>query len=194
MMSGGEGMRIFEASSINLRASRVRTPRILVDPIRFTCSICKKSRALGKNTFAMSRMVCDIDGVDVEITMCEKCIDILVDLIRYGPRVINEIGVWQRLSRVMRVSLVQDDLVCVNCLRKDVAHLVFKYDDLTAVKAVYLQKRICSVCVDDFLKLMMGCERLADCKLSEGNGQKIGVFTSSKSPLSVGFDIGKVIY
>lgn len=150
-------MEIKAASSLNMRMIKRGMSRELEDTIPFKCSICGKRRRLGDNEAVMVKMVYAINGeAPEEVKLCGCCIDLLTDMMRYGPRVVNEAHKWRRVSRVARVSLVRNDLFCFGCLGNATTHLFVKFDDLTIAgkSAKYGTKRICAKCALSYMMML----------------------------------------
>jgi len=150
-------MEIKAASSLNLRMIKRGLSRVLEEPIPFKCSVCGKRRILGKNESVLVKMSYVINGGELcEVKLCGCCVDLLTDMMRYGPRVINEAHKWRRVSRVARVSLVQNDLFCFGCLGTATTHLFVKFDDLAVagVSASYGTKRICAKCALSYMMML----------------------------------------
>jgi hypothetical protein len=150
-------MEISAASSLNIRMIKRGMSRVLDDTIPFKCSVCGKRRSLGKNESVMVKMSYQIDeGVTEEAKLCGCCTDLLTDMMRYGPRVVNEAHKWCRVSRVARVSLVRNDLFCFGCLGNSTTHLFVKFDDLKVVgeSAKYSTKRICAKCALSYMMML----------------------------------------
>ncbi len=150
-------MEIKAASSLNMRMIKRGLSRKLDETIPFKCSVCGKRRGLGKNESVMVKMSYAINGGDdEEVQLCGCCIDLLTDMMRYGPRVVHEAHKWRRVSRVARVSLVRNDLFCFGCLGNASSHLFVKFDDLAivGVTAKYSTKRICAKCALSYMMML----------------------------------------
>jgi hypothetical protein len=154
--------RLRDVSSLNLRTIRRSEKRVIDDPISFECSVCGKKRWLGKTTFALVRLKCEVETGLKEMKVCGCCMDLLTDAARHGPRVITEAHKWLRSSRVARVSLVDEDLFCLNCLGTADSHLFIKYDDLLegGKSSAYATKRICARCVISYLGMLIESEEV----------------------------------
>lgn len=161
--------KLSSVSSLNLRTARRGEMRGIEEPILFACSVMRKKLRLGKNASAMTRISYVLDGVEYGVTVGDCGIDLVVDLARYGPRVIHEMYRWERKSRVVRVSLVQGDMFCINCLGSADSHLFVKYDDLLVPgeMATYATKRICARCAITYLQMLLESEGLSGEKFPE---------------------------
>ena len=156
-------MEIKAASSLNMRMIKRGQSRDLSETIPFTCSVCGKKRKLGGNETVMVRMLYTLNGEEpVEAQLCGCCVDLLTDMMRYGPRVVSEAHKWRRVSRVARISLVQNDLFCFGCLGNSTTHLFVKFDDLTMVgnTAKYGTKRICAKCALSYMMMLQKSEEV----------------------------------
>lgn len=142
-------------SSINFRMGRDERERVLKEPIRYKCSYCRQWRRLGAGSSVMVKLMFWLGHVE-EVMICGKCIDVFVDIARYGPRVVSEGYKWRLRSRVVRVSLVEGKLLCFRCLGWAKSHVFVKFDDLlyAGKDARYVKMRICSKCAFSFLKMM----------------------------------------
>ena len=149
---------IVSISSLNLRTGRNGCCRKIEDDISYRCSICAKDKKLGKNAQVMIRMEVDM-GASTEIMMlCDVCIDVLTEAIRFGPRVIGDARKWVLGSRVARVSGVHEELVCFKCMGRADSHIFVKYDDLNVenvrASSLYGTFRVCSRCALSYLGLL----------------------------------------
>ena len=154
-------------SSLNLRTRRSKDDLKVKDRIQFTCSFCKGKKKLSKDSSIFLRISYELHGKDDDYIFCEKCADVFVDMMRYGPRVVNELNSWQRHSRLIRIFAVQEDMFCFNCLGRADTHVSVQYDDLN-VPGVYdnhQTKRVCARCAITFLEMMLSKKSLRTVKL-----------------------------
>jgi hypothetical protein len=151
-------MKMLGASSVNLRSAMREGKDRTMDPVCFECSVCGVRRWLGKTASALVRLQCEIDGQMREWLVCGRCIDVIVDMTRFGPRVMREGHKWRLCSRVVRVSLVDERLVCLTCWNVDDSHLFVKYDDMLVGgdAAVYVTRKVCFRCIASFVEMMKG--------------------------------------
>ena len=161
-----EEYRICEASSVNLRIGRTgkrKENRLLDEPVKYVCSLCGKQKALGKDSFVFARLIYMLGNKRKDVSLCEKCVDVFSDIIRFGPRVIREAHKWQRHSRVVKVAQVQGRLFCFKCLGTQDSHVFIQYDDLDVpgMKGQFRTRRICARCAISFLSMMFGNEEIA---------------------------------
>jgi uncharacterized CHY-type Zn-finger protein len=96
------------------------------EKIRFVCTMCGKDKTLGKQTEVLMR----INFTEGEEMFCDRCTDIIIDVIRNGPEAVANAHKWKLSSRMMRVSAVHEYLMCFKCLQKRHSHFFAKYDDL----------------------------------------------------------------
>jgi len=155
-------MLILGVSSVNVRAaSRLGKDRAM-EPVCFECSVCHVRRWLGRTTSAFVRLQCMVDGRSEEWLLCGRCLDVVVDMARFGPRVLLEGYKWRLCSRVVRVSLVEERLVCLRCWTSADSHLFVKYDNLLVGGngVSYAVGKICDRCVFSFIDMMRKEDRL----------------------------------
>ena len=151
-------MRLSNISSLNLRLRREGGKK-LKDPINIKCA-CGKRQCLGKTSFVMVKMQYSCNGDEgEEVILCDSCADKMVDLIRFGPRVIE--NGWKIRSRIARVSRVVGDFKCYKCLGREDSHLFIKYDDLSVEgkKESYMTVRVCARCAITYLHMVLPSER-----------------------------------
>lgn len=149
---------IHNISSVNLRLARGKE-RKLMEPIGFVCSFCKKTFALGKSSAVMVKMEYALQENEAkEKVLCGRCVDVFVDLVRFGPRVIHEAYRWELMSQVARIAVIQEELFCFKCMGKSDSHVFIKYDDLLSDKLVYghsyVTSRVCARCATSYLNLI----------------------------------------
>jgi hypothetical protein len=153
------GFEFAALSSLNLRMGRGES-RKLEESIQFSCSLCAKRRRLGKDHDVLVRMsLLKECGEALDLQVCGTCMDILVESIKHGPRVIQESRSWPISSRVARVSLVPEELRCCYCMVKSKSRVYVKYDNLKtsglkAKECSYEEMRACPRCVLSYMGLM----------------------------------------
>lgn len=157
---------IHSVSTVNLRLGR-GVARRLDEPIPFSCDICGKSRRLGCSSSVLVRVQYTLrEGGVNERSLCDRCMDVFADVLRFGPRVLSEASVWERKSLVARVSHVQGELFCFKCMSKGDSHLFVKFDDLSAKKLfaghAYDSVRVCARCACTYLLMLE-----AECIMSD---------------------------
>lgn len=154
-------------SSLNLRTRRSKDDLKVTEKITFVCSFCKNKRQLSKDTSIFLKISYVLHDEDADYVLCEKCSDVLVDMMRFGPRVSEELRSWQRRSRLIRIYAVQEDMFCFSCLGRETTHVAVRYDDLTlpGTKDWMQSKRVCARCAITFLEMMKGKKLLAKVKL-----------------------------
>jgi len=150
---------IVSVSSLNLRMGRCSECKTITDDISYKCSICSKDKKLGANAQVMVRMEVDMGNRTEVMMLCDVCVDVLTEAIRFGPRVIEDARKWVLGSRVARVSGVHEELVCFKCMGRADSHIFVKYDDLNSDKirsstCLYGTIRVCSRCVLSYLGLL----------------------------------------
>jgi uncharacterized CHY-type Zn-finger protein len=117
----------------NLSVVNVRGVKcMLTEKIKFCCTMCGKEKSLGRGTDILMR----INFVIGEEYLCDRCTDIMVDVIRHGPEAVSNAHKWKLSSKMMRVSVVHEYLMCFKCLQKRESHFFAKYDDLRAHAAM----------------------------------------------------------
>lgn len=158
-------------SSVNLRKSRGKEGRSISDDITFSCSFCGCDCKLGDTTQSLAKLKYCMKDDCSEVHLCDKCMDVLCDITRYGPRVVKGGHAWERRSRVMRLSFIDKDLFCFSCFGTSKFHLYFKYDDLEAPNIHYTNKRVCAKCIICFLELMKNNDKLGDYKFPVYSGE-----------------------
>jgi hypothetical protein len=142
---------LLSISSLNLRCGR-KSMKTLAEPIRYVCSLCCRVRNLGKSAAVLSRLEYFFHGKMYELTLCDDCLDVFVDGLLVGPRIFRELSMWKVRSRVARISLVQERLICGRCLRRADTHMFVKYDDLSHKgKEDFKNLRACAQCVVGYL-------------------------------------------
>ena len=146
-------------SSLNLRTGRNRVPRAACEPMRFKCAILQKRMTLGKSTHVYVRIVYRFNGDEESIELSGKAIDILCDLVRWGPRVVQD-HTWKIRAHVVRVSLVSQDLQCFRCMGRSTTHIYLKYDDLTvpARSSHHDAVRVCARCLVTYINMLQQSE------------------------------------
>lgn len=160
---------LMDMSSLNLRMGRRKDVREVGDVIPFSCDFCGRVRKLGRNSEVLVRIGYIVDGKEFEVRFCDRCIDVFTDIVRFGPRVLREAHKWRRASKMARVSMIRDRMLCLSCLGTEDTHLFVKFDDLfvSGDSASFLAKRICARCVISFILMMQQCEDVRVCKFSE---------------------------
>jgi len=122
--------------------------------VRFVCSMCGKRKDLGMTSGAMVRMKFS----EKETVLCERCCNILADVMWNGPRVLAEAFSWELQSKFLRASVVHEELVCGQCLQKRASHMFVKLR--VRERSGYSHKvrdialRRCSVCVYSYVDSM----------------------------------------
>lgn len=161
--------RITTISSLNLRTSRGKADRTIDEPIDFSCSFCRRSHAIGDSTFVLVKVEYCLNGSCKEVQMCEVCVDVFTDLIRSGPRVLSDAHTWKRVSRVVRMGSVHEDLFCFNCFSDGDSHVFVKFDDLTVPgpTPAYETKRVCAKCAICYFDQMERKEQFAECEFPQ---------------------------
>jgi hypothetical protein len=151
---------IWSVSSLNLRMGRGEM-RKLDELIGYECSVCGKKRVLGVNAAVLVKMEVDVGRGIEELHLCDACIDVVSEAIRFGPRVIDEARTWVLKTRVARVSAVQEELVCFKCMGRADSHMFIKYDDCSCADGMvrlascsYGAVRVCARCVLSYLELL----------------------------------------
>jgi hypothetical protein len=154
-------------SSLNLRGARGKQNKKVDELIKFRCSFCKKSLSLGKKSFALVRLNYQLFDVHDEVLFCDKCADAFADIVRYGPRVLQDIRSWQRKSRVVRMSAIRGKMYCFSCLGGETSHVSVRFDNLgVASKSdVYYTKRVCARCAISYMQMMLNTKSLRTAKL-----------------------------
>ena len=149
-------------SSLNLRGSRGKVNKELIEKIRFRCSFCKKNLLLGKKAFGLVRFSYQLHDIHDEVMFCDKCSDVFADVMRCGPRVLQDVRLWHRKSRVVRMSVVRETLYCFSCLGNETSHVYVKFDNLTSAGKVdrYATKRVCARCAISYVQMMLNTKAL----------------------------------
>ena len=171
---------LLSISSLNLRYGL--KGKMLAEPIDFRCA-CGCKQSLGDSTFAMVRIQYRLNGETKRVVLCGKCIDLLADSLRLGPIVMNSIGNWKLRSRVARVSLVNNDIMCLKCSSKSQTHIFMKFDNMYNAEAYgrnvheriksYGTVKVCAQCVISYLQSMLGQKkRLCRKKFKYNNAGK----------------------
>jgi hypothetical protein len=147
---------IQSVSTINLRSCT--GVRELSEPIPFTCTACDRRLKLGKTSPAVAKISYDAGGERVDAVLCAKCLDVLADSIREGPKVVEQAHSWRLQSSVVRVSYSQELLFCFKCMKKLDSHLFMKYEDLLSMKRgtkkAYTELRVCAACACAYLEML----------------------------------------
>ena len=146
-------MSINVVSSLNLRMGR-DNGKTLKEPIEFECS-CGKRCLLGRDSFVLAKIEYELSGESCQVVLCDRCTDMLVDVARFGPRVIDAGDAWNIRSRVARISMVKEELYCFKCLGQDSSHLFMKFDDLSKDAVTYSTMRICARCAISYLTMLL---------------------------------------
>jgi hypothetical protein len=134
--------------------------RKLNEPIGYECSVCGKNKLLGVDAAVLVKMEMDVGRGIEELHICDVCVDVISEAIRFGPRVIDEARSWVLTTRVARVSVVQDELVCFKCMGRADSHVFIKYDDcsntniMRQTSCVYGTVRVCARCALSYLELL----------------------------------------
>lgn len=167
-MSGNcvNNYELVSMSSLNLRMGRRKDFREVGEVILFSCDFCGRMRKLGKNSEVMIRISYIVGGNEFEVRFCDRCVDVFTDVIRFGPRVLREAHKWRRASRIARISVVRDRMLCLSCLGTEDTHIFVKFDDsfVSGDAPSYLTKRVCARCVISFILMMQQCEDIRVCK------------------------------
>ena len=169
-MGTDEMYELISVSSLNLRTIRRGESRDLDEPIVFKCSVCGGKKKLGGTTPVMVRISYKFNGSGIsELRVCGMCADLLTDVMRSGPRVIREAHKWKVESRVARMSIVDETLVCLNCWKQGKSHMFIKYDDLLidGMSSSYKTRRECAKCVISYLTMLRECEGVGKRQISE---------------------------
>jgi len=153
-------------SSLNLRTRRNKPDLKSADKIVFRCSFCKSNKQLSKDTSVFVKISYSLHEKDSEYILCERCADVFVDMVRFGPRVCGTISSWERCSRLIRIFTVQENMYCFSCLGRQSTHVSVRYDDLMCPgnKDCLQNKRVCARCAITFLE-MMGSKKMKTMKL-----------------------------
>jgi hypothetical protein len=146
-MEKTEHVLIDSLSSINLRSGRKMT-RKMKEYVLFCCDVCRKRKILGKGSVVLLKIGYKAGTDVVEYVLCDRCADILTDIVRFGPVVLRQPG-WRIISRVAKVSLVRCELFCWLCRRVEYTHVQMKFDDfrVAGMSPAYGTKKVCSRCV-----------------------------------------------
>jgi hypothetical protein len=149
---------IGSVSSLNLRMGRGEV-RKLKEPIGYKCSICKRERMLGGDASVLVRMEVDVGQGKEDFCLCDECIDVLAESVRFGPRVVESARTWKMSTRVARVAAVHEELVCFKCMGRSDSHLFVKFDDLSqqetlCYECTYGTVRVCARCALSYLGMM----------------------------------------
>lgn len=141
---------IQEFSTVNLRSNR--GVRQIKDPIQFTCTVCKRRRNLGRETGALYRIMTNKEEI-----WCDRCFDIILDVMRFGPNIVGKGSTWRINSRILRVSVVTERLMCFRCLKTQDAHLYVRFENLEMLKRRQKSKsvfRCCSKCLFAYVEIV----------------------------------------
>jgi len=169
---------IWSISSLNLRMGRGET-RKLAEPIEYCCSVCGKDKLLGNDAAVLVRVEIDVGRGREMFHLCDVCVDVLSEAIRFGPRVIEEARTWELTTRVARVSVVQDELVCFKCMGRADSHIFIKYDDFSnkdtmraQTSCLYGTVRVCARCMLSYLEMLRASRvtkrnLLKECSISD---------------------------
>ena len=143
-------------SSLNLRVGRAEEDRKLKEAFGFSCSFCQRKRQLGRSSPAMSRVMFRCGKESENVVMCERCMDVFVDLVRNGPRVLQKAYKWRLMSRVVRLSIVEGEMSCSRCFGRADSHIFVKFDNLMlpGEAAQYSNMRVCARCAVSYFKMM----------------------------------------
>jgi hypothetical protein len=146
---------IIDVSSLNLRSGR-RGCKKTCERICVHCSVCGGRFFMGKGTDAMAKVKYSFMDKEVEVVICGVCLDVFVDLLHVGQRLVDD-KKWRVRSKTARVSMVEDVLLCGNCWRKADTHMFIKFDNLLigGKSEAYGTKRVCARCVVSYLELMV---------------------------------------
>lgn len=159
-----ESYEIEAINSVILRASRTRN-RDAMEVLPFRCSVLKKDCVLGDDAYVFIRVRYRFNGTSDTIILSDKAIDVLADLVRFGPRVVYDGYAWSRRSRVVRVNKVEDLLQCAFCKGKARTHFFCKFDDLQRYgKSHYESFRCCAQCFITYLKMILESEKVQECE------------------------------
>lgn len=150
-------VKIDVVSSLNIRSGR-EDGKLLKEPIEYECS-CGKHYLLGADSFVLAKIQFSYGGKKTEVILCDTCLDVFVDAVRFGPRAIQSGKYWELCSRAARISIVQDELFCFKCLDKDTTHLFMKFDDITKECVTYSSMRVCAKCTVSYLTLLFEREQ-----------------------------------
>ena len=175
MAAKDDSIRIRGISSVNFRSGRRSKDRFLDEPMKYVCSVCGKRRSLGKDSPMIAKILYDLGGKEEEVSLCDKCVDVLADVARFGPRVINEAHRWKRRSCVVKIVEVEGNLFCFRCLGVGDSHILFKYDDFDVPGEVesYGSKRICAKCAVSYLTMMMSSDDVCAAKFPQKVIEKV---------------------
>jgi hypothetical protein len=167
---------IKNVSSLNLRRRRGSNIKDIEEVIPYSCSVCMKKFSLGANSGMLVRLSYSLNNMHVDLIMCDRCSDVFSDIARYGPRVLSDLSFWTRKSVVSRMLLVQQNLLCFNCMDRMDTHIYVRYDDLmVASKAeVFDSKRLCAKCAISYLSMMLSCKTMGKAKLLPIEAPKFG--------------------
>lgn len=154
-------------SSLNLRTRRGKPIRSLSEPFRYYCSLCTRRRTLGVNDSVLIKVDYCLDDQCKEVKICERCIDVLSDCLRFGPKVLEQIHRWERKSRVVRVSFVEGERECYTCPNSNSTHMYIKFDDLARGGSCehYDWSRVCARCVMSYMEMMIESNDLNTAKV-----------------------------
>lgn len=147
-------------SSLILRMGRGKVKEI-DEPIEFMCSVCGKGKVVGMDAWVMVSMIIDAGGKNRRVSLCDVCMDVLSEAMRFGPRVIEEARTWELSTRVARVSAVHDELVCPKCMTRAESHVFVKFDDVRRDvfmmgSCSYGTIRVCARCAVSYLEMLRG--------------------------------------
>jgi hypothetical protein len=156
---------IREFSSLNFRKTRGKESRVFTGGMKYTCSYTGKRLQLGKNSWAVLRMVYAYEGVLKEVMVSEKVVDVFADVVTYGPNVLYNGPFWKLHTKVMRVGLVREEVRCRLCGYLATEHLLLKYDDLSlgGQWSRRASMRMCARCVISYLELIERAPEIKEC-------------------------------
>lgn len=133
-------------SSVSLRASRSSEKMLKKAVIKFNCSLCGRSRLLGKTTGVLLR----VQYKGGEWLLCADCCDVLADMARFGVRLIDDAERWELSTCVLRMSRREEDMLCYRCGQMQKEHVFVVFDDLKKVPGAKGKSggyvRLCASC------------------------------------------------
>lgn len=146
-MQGNVRVEIEGLSCLNMRSGRREDLHVTKERIGFTCTMCSRRSYIGAGSWAMLKMNYCIGEDVVHEVLCDRCMDILTDLVQFGPLILRSAN--NISSRVAKMSLVRKELFCWVCRNVEGTHVDMKFDDLRIPggNAVYCIRKVCARCL-----------------------------------------------
>lgn len=151
-----ENFIITNVSSFSLRNCNglSRAPE---ERFEFFCSLCRRKKTVGKDSESFVRLGYYLAGISHEVLFCDSCGDVLCEMSRWGPNVLNVS--WELRSRLTKMSAVTEKLMCYSCLSVWSTHAVFKYGNYKFGGKGSDLKRVCARCLITYIEMIKNQKR-----------------------------------